>query len=101
MYGKPIAAGGYGDITPQTGLGKLIASFMMLLGLGHPGRAHRHRHRRDGRAALQPARRGAPVVEARLRRLPHQGPRAKRKVLQGLWGRTAARAGKPGRQGGY
>ena len=25
---------GYGDITPQTGLGKLIASFMMLLGWG-------------------------------------------------------------------
>lgn len=25
---------GYGDITPQTGLGKTIASFMMLLGWG-------------------------------------------------------------------
>jgi voltage-gated potassium channel len=25
---------GYGDLTPQTGLGKVIASFMMLLGWG-------------------------------------------------------------------
>jgi voltage-gated potassium channel len=25
---------GYGDITPQTGFGKLVASFMMLLGWG-------------------------------------------------------------------
>ena len=47
---------GYGDITPKTGLGRIITSMMMLLA-GARWRCPRHRHGRDGVAA--PGRRRA------------------------------------------
>ena len=38
---------GYGDIAPQTPLGKLLASVVMIMGLWHHRGADGHRHRRN------------------------------------------------------
>ena len=79
---------GFGDITPQTDLGRVIASVMMLLGLGHAGGADRHRQRRVHRAAI-----AARADDAHLPRMPERGPFADRAVLPRL--RRRCRRGMP------
>jgi hypothetical protein len=58
---------GFGDITPQTNLGRLIASVMMLAGWGTLADADRHHDGRDvlgSGAAHSSCRRGAPRCTA-------------------------------------
>ena len=76
---------GFGDITPKTDLGRLIASRDDADGLGHAGRAHGHRQRRAGGAA-QPRRHH----HAHLPRVPERGPPAQCALLPRLRRKTSA-----------
>lgn len=78
-----MATVGFGDLVPQTTLGRFVTSALILIGLQHHRRADRHLHRRTGQQSAAQGRRPAPRC-ARLPGLRAGRPRARRTVLPAM-----------------